>query len=167
MIFTFIDILKLYGLNVEFYIIFLIIVVTTFFLVQWLFKNIIINKRARNLTALTIAVAIPIFYFGLISLVMFQITYTPNKEFDKSQWLTDKEARFQMANEIINSKMLISKDTNQVKEILSDPTWRSDKMWTYDMGFGGGGLGFLFHHLYVKLDNEGKVISVVHVEIRD
>ena len=160
----------LFGLSFEVYFICMIIAVTTFFLSKWLLKNLITSNRTRKFTGLTIAIiATPVIYLGLIRLLMFWITHTPSQSFDKTKWLTEKEDRFLMADDIIDSKMLINKDTNQVKQILGDPTWRSDtiKTWSYDMGFGGGGLGFLFHNLNVKLDNEGKVISIRHVEIRD
>jgi hypothetical protein len=73
-----------------------------------------------------------------------------------------------MAGDIIDSKMLIGKDTNQVRQILGDATWgmNNDSSFVYDMGFGGGGLGFMFHHLVVKFDNN-KVVSVEHAKIRD
>jgi hypothetical protein len=35
------------------------------------------------------------------------------------------------------------------------------------MGFEGVGLGFLFHHLYVKLDYHSKALSVEQIKIRD
>ena len=99
---------------------------------------------------------------------MFWITYTPSKDFDKAEWLKDREGRFQMAGDIIESKMLLGKDTSQVKQILGDPTrgMKNDNNFGYDMGFGGGGLGFMFHHLIVKFDNN-KVVSVEHAKIRD
>jgi hypothetical protein len=34
------------------------------------------------------------------------------------------------------------------------------------MGYGGGGLGFLFHHLRLKLENS-TIVSVEHIEIHD
>ena len=83
--------------------------------------------------------------------------------------MTGKEGRFEMASDIIKSKMLIGKDTAQVKQILGEPAWGGDttKVWTYDMGFGGSGFGSLFHNLNLQLDNKGKVISVEHIKIRD
>jgi len=38
--------------------------------------------------------------------------------------------------------------------------------WTYDMGIGGAGLGFLFHSLVKKFDNN-HVVAVEHSEVRD
>ncbi len=82
-------------------------------------------------------------------------------------WQTDREGRFQMAGDIIESKRLLGKDTSQVKQILGDAAWgNSDSTFVYDMGFGGGGLGFMFHHLIVKFDNN-KVVLVEHAKIRD
>lgn len=105
---------------------------------------------------------------------MVWITYTPSQDFNKSQWLTDKEGRFQMAGDIISSKMLIGKDTNQVKQMLGEPTWGSGSTWRpdtintwgYNMGMGGGGLGFMLHNLIIKFDKE-KVVAVEHAIIRD
>jgi nicotinic acid mononucleotide adenylyltransferase len=51
------------------------------------------------------------------------MTYTPRKDFDQTKWQTDKKDRFQMANDIIKTNMLVGKDTNQVKQILGIPTW--------------------------------------------
>lgn len=112
-------------------------------------------------------IATPLIYFALIRLLMFWITYTPSRDFDKVQWHKDREGRFQMAGDIIQSKMLLGKDTSQVKQILGDAVWgNSDSTFVYDMGFGGGGLGFMFHHLIVKFENN-KVVSVEHAKIRD
>ncbi len=73
-----------------------------------------------------------------------------------------------MGNNIIESKMLIGKDTNQVKQMLGEPTRIGGPtlQWTYDMGMGGGGLGFMFHNLHIKFKDQ-KVVSVEHGKIRD
>ncbi len=110
----------------------------------------------------------PIIYVGLVIAFISWLIYTPSKDFDESQWSTNKEERFQMADDIIDSKMLIGKDTNQVKQILDEPEWRDNLMpkWTYDMGMGGG-FGFLFNRLNLKFDENHKVISVEHEKIND
>ena len=106
---------------------------------------------------------------------MVGISDTPAKDFDQSQWQTDKVGRFQMAGDIIKSKMLIGRDTNQVKQLLGDPTWRSDSTyqeelknsWFYDMGMGAGGLGVVFHTLSMKFDNNKKVVAIKHSKMQD
>ena len=160
----------IFGLSIEVYFILFFIFISTFFFWKWILKKYIkVDKTRKIATWLATLIVTPVIYNGLIILFIFWISYTPSKNFDKSQWLTDKEERFQMADDIIKSKIIIGKDTNQVKQILEEPPWRDNKAkkWTYEMGCGGGGLGFLFHNLDLNLDKKGIVISVVHIEIRD
>ena len=169
MTFTLLDIPEIFGLSIEVYIICFLIALVTFFICKRLLKRFIRKDSTRKLATWTITlVATPLIYLTLIRLLMFWITYTPSRDFDKLQWLSDKEGRFQMAGDIIDSRMLIGKDTSQVKQILGDPTWgmNNDSTYGYDMGFSGGGLGFMFHHLVVKFERN-KVVSVEHAKIRD
>ena len=159
-----------FGLSMEVYLILFFIFIPTFFFWKWILKKYINVAKTRKIaTWLATLIVTPFIYLGLIMIFIFWMSYTPSKNFDKSQWLTDKEERFQMADDIIESKMLIGKDTNQVKQILGEPPWRDTtaKKWTFDMGCGGGGLGFLFHNLDLNLDKKGVVISVEHIKIRD
>ena len=160
---------QIFGIGSEVYFILLIIAIPTFSFLQWVFKKYIKDEKKRTIAtwATTIFVT-PIIYVGLVIAFISWIIYTPSKYFDKSQWLTNREERFQMADDILESKMLMDKDSNQVKQILGDPDRRGDSMreWTYGMGMGGG-FGFLFHNLKLKLDDNGKVISVEHETIND
>ncbi len=175
MTFTLLDIPVILGLSVEVYFILLLIAIPTFFFWKWLLKKYIKVDTTRKIAIwCATLIGTPIIYGGLIALFMVGITYTPTKDFDKREWLADREERFQMAGDIISSKMLIGKDTNQVKEVLGEPQWRNDSdwrpgtknTWTYDMGLGGGGLGFLFHNLIIRFDKE-KVVAVEHAKVRD
>lgn len=172
---TLLDMPVIFGLSIEVYFILLIIAIPTFLFSRWLLKKYIKSDRTRKIATWSATfIGTPIIYVGLIMFYMFGLTYTPRRDFDKSKWLTDREGRFQMAGDIISSKMLVSKDTNQVKQMLGEPTWGSDSKWrldtintwTYDMGMGGGGLGFLFHYLIIKFDKEN-VVAVEHSKIRD
>lgn len=101
------------------------------------------------------------------------MAYKPGIKFDKLQWLANKEERFLMADSIISSRMLIGKDTSQVKEILGEPTfgsdstWQSNRVntWSYAMGIGGF-IGFTFHDLIITFEKEN-VVAVEHQEIND
>lgn len=159
----------IFGLSVEVYFIALIIAVPTFFFFKWLFKKFIKKSNTRKIaTWLTTLVLVPILYEVFISLFFIALFYEPKRNFDRSRWFADKQNRFQMANNIIDSKFLITKDTNQVKQLLGNPAFRSDslKEWKYDIGMGGGGLGFLFHTLSIKFE-KNKVTSVQHQEVED
>jgi hypothetical protein len=159
-----------FGLSLEVYFILFSIFIPTFFFWKWILKKYIKVAKTRKIaTWLATLVVTPFIYLGLIILFIFLMSYTPSKKFDKPQWLADKEERFQMADDIIESKMLIGKDTNQVKQILGEPPWRDTtaNKWTFDLGCGGGGFGFLFHYLDLHLDKKSVVTSVKHIKIRD
>ena len=158
-----------FGLSFEVYLILLLISIPTYFFCRWVFRKRIADKNKRNLSALASTVVLtPIIYVGLIGIFIYFITREPSSDFDKSKWLTDKGGRFSMGDDIVKSKILLGKDTNQVKQLLGQPTWQDslNTSWTYDMGNGGGGLGFLFHNLSVHFDRE-KVVKVDHIRIKD
>jgi hypothetical protein len=164
------DIPVIFGLSIKVYFLLIIIAIPTFLFWKWLLKKYIKVDKTRifSVWAATLLVP-PVIYVVLILLFLFAMSYTPSKNFDKLEWLTDKEGRFEMANDIIKSKMLIGKDTTQIKQILSDPTWGGDstKVWIYDMGFGGEAFSSIFHSLNLQLDSKEKVILVEHIKIRD
>ncbi len=167
---TLLKIPAIFGLSIEVYFILLIIAIPIFFFCKWVFKKYIKVDRTRKIATWTVTLILtPILYVSLVLLFVFGIPFESKKNFDKLEWINDREGRFQMANDIIKSNILIGKDTSQVKQLLGAPTWSGDTthVWTYDMGFGGGGLGSMFHHLNLNLDNNGKVISVEHIKIRD
>ena len=167
---AFLNIPVIFGVSLEVYFILLFIAIPVFLFWRWLFRKYIRIDNSRKIsTWVATFITTPIIYVGLICLWLFWPNYTPSKDFDRSEWLTYREGRFQMAKDIIRSKLLIGKDTAQVKQILGEPTWGGDttNVWIYDMGWGGGGLDVLFHHLNLTLDKNAKVISAEHIEIRD
>ena len=141
-----------------------------YFFWRWLIRRFIKDdNKSKVATWIVTLTTTPVIYSGLFCLFIFWMSYTPGKDFDKQEWLTNREGRFVMAGDIIKSKMLIGKDTVQVKQILGEPGWRGDsaRLWTYHMGWGGGFIVSLYHHLNIKLDAGKKVVSVEHSEIRD
>ncbi|MBK9718206.1 MAG: hypothetical protein IPO85_11970 [Saprospiraceae bacterium] len=99
---------------------------------------------------------------------MFTLSREPSRDFDQSKWLTNKEDRFEMADDLIKRKVLIDRDSSQIIQLLGIPLVRDslNLNWIYDMGSGGGGLGFLFHQLRITFD-KNKVIKVEHIRIPD
>jgi hypothetical protein len=167
---TLLDIPVIFGLSIEVYFIFLFIAIPTFFFWKWVLKKYIkVDKRRKIAAWAATLIATPLLYTSLVLLFVFGLPLEPRKNFNKQEWLTDREGRFEMSRDIIKSKILLGKDTSQVKDILGDPAWGSDttSVWTYDMGFNGSGFGINFHHLNLTLDNSGKVTSVEHIKIRD
>ena len=155
------------GIEVSF--ILLLISIPTYFFWRWVFRKRIVDKTKRNITSLVSTIILtPVIYLGLIGILIYLISREPSSDFDKSKWLTDREGRFAMGDDIVKKNILMGKDTNQVKQLLGQPTWQDslNTSWTYDMGMGGGGLGFLFHNLSVQFD-KAKVVKVDHIRIKD
>ena len=151
-------------------IIFLIIIaLPTFFILRWLLKKLIKNDHYRIVSTWAgTLILTPFLYLGAIFIFFSILFHEPEKDFERSTWIADSTHRYQMAGDIINSKILIGKDQNQLIQILGYPTheYPQRNQWNYEMGCGGGGLGFMIHSLEVNFD-KNKVISVYHGKIKD
>lgn len=149
--------------------------VAAFFFWYWLISKYISHQRTKwILTGVAVFFTIPVAYYGVIGATMLWIVYEPKRDFDKEDWLADKTHRYQMVDDIIGSRMLYGHDTTTVKALLGEPTLRHDSVWhrqgdnswEYDMGSGGGGLGFTFHYLNLRFRND-KVDSVYYFHFDD
>lgn len=148
------------------------IAVPTFFILQWVLKKVIKIRLYRIITTWIVTLLLtPLLYLGAV-IIFFSILFNePSRKFDKNSWRSDIGKRFQMSDDLIKSGILIGKDTNQIKDFLGDTNQKfqdSSKQlkWTYEMGAGGGGLGFLFHSLGITF-KENKAVYIQHFEIRD
>jgi|SRR5579875_3602947 len=159
----------LFGLGITVYLVSILTVLAAFYLWRWIFKRYIaagnIKKMAGWMASLF---AVPLIYLGLTILFLFVLPYGSSKSFDKKQWQADEHKRYQMADDLVKSKILIGKDAQTVKQLLGEATWKDkpSEEWTYDMGMGHGGLGFEFHNLIVKF-NRGRVTAVSHEKISE
>ena len=150
----------------------LIIGIPVFFSLRWLFKRYISDRRRRNIATWTGTIVLTAVLYVAAVYIFFSILFhEPERKFDQVSWSADRTHRFQMADNIIKNKLLIGKDTAQVKALLGDTHIKyygsnQQTIWTYDMGNGGGGLGFLFHSLAIEF-RENKAILVSHQEIAD
>lgn len=163
------DIPSLFGIGLEPYFI-LFMGTATFLLWKWILEKRIKERKTRNVAALTAAlISTSLITAAVISLFISGfIDATPRKQFSSSQWLTDHSHRFQMADDITDSKMLIGKDTSEVKQILGDPNYKHNEIcrWDYDMGSNAYGFGVQFHILLIQFQN-GEVAVVDHARRED
>lgn len=133
------------------------------------FRFLKFNKKYRLIVFIASTVAlVPAIYLVFVKFIVFAINYEPSQKFDKEQWQQQPDKRWQMADDLINRELLIGKDTNGIQEMLGGNYQRypGDSVWRYDMGTGGGGLGFSFHSLFVIVKS-GKVVSVSRARIND
>lgn len=130
----------LFGVSIEIYFILLILGISNFFIWKWLLKKFIKVEKTRKIaTWIATIMATPLMYVGLIMLWFCSMSYHPNHDFDKEKWFADKEKRYELSGDIIDSKMLIGKTKSEVRQLLGDEG-NSDESdyWSYYLGFRPG-----------------------------
>ncbi|WP_299126393.1 hypothetical protein [uncultured Winogradskyella sp.] len=149
-------------------IIVIILAIPTFFILRWILKRFIKNKKTRNWTSIfgTIIIA-PILYIGLVMAFFSYLFYEPQYDFEKERWFADKNARFEMRDDLVNSGILNGKSKSEVIELIGKSESNdSTEIWTYDLGMSGAGFGWQFNSLQLTFEN-GKVTDVKKHEIVD
>ena len=152
----------------EVQIIILIIAVPTFLILRWILKRFIQNKKTRNWTSIagTIIIA-PILYLVLVFSFFSYLFYEPQYDFDREKWFSDKHSRFEMRDDIVESRILKGKSKSEIIELIGKPVSNdSTELWTYDLGMSGAGLGWQFNYLELTFENE-QLSSVKKLEIID
>ena len=92
------------GLNIEVYFILICISVPTFFFWSWFFRKYITEKPKQTIaTWISTIILTPIIYIGLIAIFIYFISSEHSRNFDKPKWLTDREGRFEMGDDIFLS----------------------------------------------------------------
>ncbi|OZI09685.1 hypothetical protein BWI93_02115 [Siphonobacter sp. BAB-5385] len=76
--------------------------------------------------------ATPILYVTLVLFFFKAISYTPNLDFEAELWATQTAKRFQMAEDLIDSEILLGKDTTQIKALLGEPDHYGRCVWKKD-----------------------------------
>lgn len=139
----------------------IILAIPIFLLWRWLFKKFIATKlKRRIITWLVTIVSTPIIYGTIALLIILSIEYYPKRDFDKKQWLTDKDKRYELSEDMIDSKMLIGKTKSEIKSLLGDEGNKvGDNEWYYNLGFRPELTGIDPDNLEIDFKN-GKVVSV-------
>lgn len=156
-------------MSIAVYIINLVIGIMTFFILRWTLKKFVNTRKLRIvLTWAGTIVLTPVIYIGLTITFVSILFYQPTRGFDREKWLADKEKRYEMRNDIVESEILKNKDKKEVAELLGLPDFGSDttNIWNYDLGTSGAGLGWQFNSLIVTFDKE-LVTKVEKKEITD
>jgi predicted histidine transporter YuiF (NhaC family) len=155
--------LTLSPIGIEVYFILILLGIPVYLLFKKIFTKQIEKKSKLNLAIwASTLIFTPIIYVGIVLFIIYIYTREPARSFNQAKWAQNKEARFEMGDDIVKSDLLINLDSIQVKFILGEPNWRYDstQTWTYEMGWGGG-FGFLLHQLSVTFKNN-KVEKVRH-----
>jgi len=138
-------------------VIILILGIPTYFFFGWIFKKYKIgNEKYRAFIAIIPTIILsPLIYFAIIIIWMFSITYYPNKDFDQNKWKSNIEARYEMSEDIIDSKILIGKTKKEVVDLLGPNFYtHGENHISYDLGFVPGLLNIDPDFLDIYFENE-------------
>ena len=95
------------------------------------------------------------------------IFYEPQYNFEKEKWFADKNARFEMRDDLVNSEILNGKSKSEIIELIGKSESNdSTEIWTYDLEMSIAGFGWQCNSLKLTFKN-GKVINVQKQEIID
>lgn len=156
-------------MSFEVYIINLIIGAITFFILQFTLKKFVKEDHRRNrLTWIGTIVLTPIIYVALIGLLLTTMFHQPSSDFNRNKWLSDKSARHEMRDDLVESEILKNKTKEEVLEILGPPDVRADTLnyWDYDLGISAAGFGWQFNNLIITFD-KNRVAKVEKREVVD
>ena len=86
----------------------LILAIPVYFLSIWFLKKFKLgNEKNRKLLAIIPAIILSPILFGVIILLwIFSISYYPKTDFNKQEWASNKEGRYKMSNDIMESNLL-------------------------------------------------------------
>ena len=134
-----------------------------FFISRRILRKLVTRVSTRRLlTWLATVLLTPLLFAGLIWVIIFLWTYYPNRDFTQKDWQDNQYKRYEYAENIIKSRILIGRSKKQVEQLLGGEqnTNESDN-WKYDLGnkpdflaIGGGE-----YTLFVYFE-KGKVVKV-------
>lgn len=150
-----------FGVSIEVYFILPVLGIPTFFIWRWILKKFIKVDKTRKIATWTATiVSTPLFYVGLIMLWFFSMSYYPNHDFDQQKWFADKEKRYELSEDILDSKMLIGKTKLEVRQLLGDEGNKDESDdWNYYLGFRPGFANIDPEVLDIEF-KDGKVVKV-------
>ena len=137
-------------------------------------KNNIKDNYFRIFIGLIISIMFGIiFYVFSVAGLIYFLTKEKSRDFEKKDWILLNEDiekrlhRYEMIDDLIDSRVLIDKDSIQVKELLGKPNYKNtnENVWTYEAGTGGG-FGFVDHFLEIYY-KKNKVQKIEHKRIQD
>lgn len=141
-----------------------------FFLSRWIIRASSMAKVKKSLLPPIIIsfILTPLAYFLYVKVFISVISYEENNRFTKLKWDTEVSKRWTMRKDIVDKKVLIGKDSLEIRALIGDPSVKDSTInkWTYNLGSEKAGLGLVFYYMDVKYEN-GKVKEVKSIDIAD
>ncbi|MFB9054171.1 hypothetical protein ACFFVB_13870 [Formosa undariae] len=152
------------------------IILVLLFVVLFIFSR-SIDKRIW-VSLLISLVLTPIVYFYLLyPLINIFSTYHHEKHFETEVWKEKPAYRYEMANDLEQSDVLIGKTKSEIKDILGKPGWFSwndaikandSNYWNYNLGLKPGAFNTSQECLEITFEgNKAKLLEHYQLEKKD
>lgn len=138
-------------------------VAIAYFFSLWLLgKSVTGTKQNRKWIAIFPTILFtPLVYFGVMIGYFYIDSYYPSNYFDEAAWHNNKEERYTMSEDLIESELLLGKTREEVIAILgTDYALDTERILLYDLGTVPGGFAFDPDILEVTFEN-GLVTKVI------
>ncbi len=150
----------IFGISIVVYFILIALAIPAFFIWRWVFRRSIKARKTRKIATWSATViATPIIYVGIVMLWLFSISYYPQNNFSKEQWRSNRQKRYEISENLIESKLLIGKTKPEVRKILGETENDESNKWFYYLGLKPGFANIDPDVLVIKF-KDGKVIKV-------
>jgi hypothetical protein len=162
---TLLSIPTIFGISGEVYLILLLISIPTYFLWRWLFtKTIPDEKKRKTYTWVATFIASPLIYIAIIAIWIYAMSFYPKYSFDAGKWKDDRDERYELSGNLIESKILIGKTKSEIRQMLGDEeNPETEDTWNYYLGMRPE--LFNLDPDYLEIDfKDNKVINVVQHE---
>lgn len=142
-------------------IILILIALPIYFLIKEIFKKFKIgsDKNRWLYSFISTLMVSPVIYFFAIVIWMFSVSYYPNNDFNKEEWISNQDERFKLSEDLIESKILIGKTKQEVIQLLGEDYSSHNNHITYDLGFVPGFFNIDPDVLDIYFE-KGKVVKV-------
>jgi hypothetical protein len=159
---------SVFGISLEVYFLVLVIGTLTFILMNFIFSKIIKASKSKKIASwITTIILSPIIYYAFVEVIFLFLFYEPSYDFTQKRWFDNKELRYQLKDDIVESKILHGKTKIDVINTIGKPDHGdTTELWNYDLGSSCAGFGWQFNYLKIRFEND-KVTNVELEERKD
>lgn len=136
------------------------IAIPVYLFLRWLLDKTDLSTRIQKFWQISGSVVLaPLIFIGSIYGMLYVLHYHPNRDFDRQAWANDRWQRYEMSQDIIESRMLIGKPKREVELLLGGECEIYIDSCPYILGFPPGIFNLDPLALIVTFE-DGKVVKV-------
>ncbi|MGJ5643286.1 hypothetical protein [Formosa sp. S-31] len=149
-----------------------VIIISVLFVLLWLFAR-TIDKRIWVSGLISLVLTPVIYFYVLYPLINIFTDYHHEKYFDSEAWKGKPGLRYEMADHLETSELVINKSKNEVAQLLGKPEWFSwndaikandSNFWNYNLGIKPGAFNRMQECIKITFDAD-KASKVEHYQL--